>query len=363
MKKTNIKLINGDDALIVETNEIKMLRSESYNYVFNKGDGFFARWGKTKDDDDSCLSVARPEIADIEISTACKQNCPMCYKSNNPNGVNMSLETYKKILDKITEEPTITQVALGTTDIDANGDMWDIMAYTRSKDISVNITINGSRMKKEYYDNLAMYCGAVAVSVGPGYNKDNSYNSVFELTNRGMSQINIHNMICMENFDYTMQVIKDVKSDKRLEHLKSLVFLSVKTKGRAKDRFTPLTQEKFNEICDFALKSNVSIGFDSCSSYRFLKYLQSNKEFSEETKKQMEQSVEMCESGHFSSYIDCFGKYSPCSFTPGTPGWEDGGIDILKVDNFIKDVWYNERTIKFREKLMSCGRDCPLYKI
>ena len=361
MKKTEIKLSNGEIATIVDTDKVKVLKSENYNFLFNKKNGYFAKWGK-RTEDDIDLKLARADIADIEISTSCFQNCPMCYKSNNPNGVNMSLDIYKKVLDKITEEPFICQVALGITDIDANKDIFDMMEYTRSKQIIPNVTINGSRMTPEYYDNLAKYCGAVAVSVGPGYNKENSYNSIFELTNRGMNQINIHHMICMENFDYTMQVIRDIKSNKKLERLKSLVFLSVKTKGRAKDRFTSLTQEKFNEICDFALKSNISIGFDSCSRHRFLKYLQSNNELSSESKKQMEQSVEMCESGHFSLYIDVNGKYSPCSFTPGTPGWEDGGIDILKVDSF-KDVWYNERTNKFREKLISCGRDCPLYKI
>ena len=92
---------------IVETKDTKIFRSSDYNYNFNKKTGFFARWGKTKEDDP--LYGPSPEIADIEITTKCMgvggKLCPFCYKSNTPNGKNMSFDTFKKMIDKFPTYP------------------------------------------------------------------------------------------------------------------------------------------------------------------------------------------------------------------------------------------------------------------
>lgn len=361
-KKTTIKLINGEDAIIMDSDKLKVLKSENYNFLFKKDDGFFARWGKTKEDDGD-PEIGLPEIADIEIDTACKQNCSFCYKANNKIGEYMSLETFKKIFEKITKIPSITQIAFGITDIDSNPYMWDIFDWAKSHDIVPNVTINASRMTSELYDKLAKTMGAVAVSVGVGYNKNNSYNAIKELCDRGMTQVNIHNMICMENFDYTIQLIKDCKTDIRLKNLGALVFLSLKTKGRAEENgFTQLPQEKFDEICEFALKENIRMGFDSCGSHKFLAFLKKTDSLNDKQKQDMSQSVECCESSCYSLYIDVKGNYFPCSFTPNTKNWERG-INIIESEDFIKDVWQNEKTVKFRKNLIGCGRDCPIYKI
>ena len=76
---------------IIETKDSKILKSESYNFTFNKKTGMFARWGKTQDDDPI---MGMPEIADIEITTSCSGPdgvpCKFCSpagtKVNTPNG-------------------------------------------------------------------------------------------------------------------------------------------------------------------------------------------------------------------------------------------------------------------------------------
>jgi hypothetical protein len=103
---------------ITENNEWKLVRSENYNYNFNKKSGLFMRWGKTKNDDPE-FSPYGPEILDIEISTICHGAngipCSFCYKSNTAKGHNMSFETFKKILDKLPK--TIGQIAFGLGDL------------------------------------------------------------------------------------------------------------------------------------------------------------------------------------------------------------------------------------------------------
>ena len=88
---------------IFENKVFKAFSSENYHYTFNKETGYFERFGKTPDDDPD-FSEFGPEIADIEVTTKCMgvggKLCPFCYKSNTPNGENMSFETFKKMLDK-----------------------------------------------------------------------------------------------------------------------------------------------------------------------------------------------------------------------------------------------------------------------
>ena len=55
------------DYRIMEDGESKCLASEEYNYAFNKRTGFFARWGRTLEDDPQ-WSPFGPEILDLEIS-------------------------------------------------------------------------------------------------------------------------------------------------------------------------------------------------------------------------------------------------------------------------------------------------------
>jgi hypothetical protein len=86
---------------IFENPKAKAFRSENYNFNFNKQSGLFMRWGKTEDDDPI---VGLPEILDIEVSEIChgvnNVPCPFCYKSNvGFKGRNMSLETFKKVID------------------------------------------------------------------------------------------------------------------------------------------------------------------------------------------------------------------------------------------------------------------------
>ena len=98
---------------IVESEKAKVCQSESYNFIFNKDTGYFARWGKTKDEDPD-MSPIGPEILDLEISSGgdCSGKCPFCYKCNGVNGdptYNMTFDEFKTIFDKMPK--TLTQIA------------------------------------------------------------------------------------------------------------------------------------------------------------------------------------------------------------------------------------------------------------
>ena len=172
-----------------------------------------------------------------------------------------------------------------------------------------------------------------------------------------MDQVNIHFMISDETFEKAISLIEDRQSDERLSKMNAIVFLSLKKKGRAKNRYNQLSQEKFNELVNYALSRNVAIGFDSCSAFKFLKSVGNDSHY--------ETYIEPCESGLFSSYFNVKGEFFPCSFMEGESNWKDG-IKLEDVDNFLNDLWHNERVIKFRNdviKCRKCKKSCVYYEI
>lgn len=359
MKKEEIKLNNDDNVIIVDYDKVKILSSNRYNYIFNKSNGLFIRWGENKNDDGD-LSLGLPEILDIEISTTCHgigSPCKFCYKSNTINGKYMNLETFEKVFNKM--PLSVTQIAFGIGDIDGNPDMWKIFEYCHNNGVIPNVTINCNRMTTEYFDKLSKYCGAVACSY---YNKYLTYNAIKELTDRNMKQVNMHYMISEETIDNVYDIINDIINDERLSKMNSIVFLSLKQKGNAINGFTQLSQDKFNKLCDILLSNNIKFGFDSCTSCKFLNYLKINTSLTEEYKKELYQYVEPCESSIYSSYISVDAKYYPCSFCEGVGDWKEG-ISILDSENFLNDVWYNDKTNKFRSSILNNNRNCIYYKI
>jgi hypothetical protein len=330
---------------------MKIYKSKDYNYIFNTKNGVFARWGKTLEDNPICAPT--PEILDLEISTICSQGCSHCYKSNTTEGKNMSLETFKKLISKFKILPM--QIAFGIGDIDKNKDLWNIMTYCRQIGIVPNITINGSRMTPYYYNMLAKLCGAVAVS---HYNNDNvCFNCIEELTERGMTQINIHKLLAEDTLQSCNDLMLKSKTDRRLKNLNAIVFLYLKKKG-IRNTFNYVNFNDYQKLVDYALDNNIRIGFDSCSANLFLKAIKDRKEY-----KQLEPMVEPCESfGLFSSYINVEGKYFPCSFCEGEKGWEEG-IDVLKCKDFVADVWKSDRLNLWKEKSLACNRKCLVFNL
>jgi MoaA/NifB/PqqE/SkfB family radical SAM enzyme len=326
---------------------IRVHNSAGYKWVFDTSNGEFMRWGKTKTDDPQYSAIG-PEILDIEVSTICSQGCVFCYKSNLPTGKNMSFDTFKIIIDKM--KYNLTQVAFGIGDLDANPDLRKMMAYCRSLDIIPNITINGHNLTDDWAEYLVSMCGAVSVS---NYNMHDCYNTVEKLTNYGLKQCNIHQLLSAESWSKCHTLLYDVRYDERLAKLNAVVFLSLKKKGRG-EKHTTVTEVMFNELVTRLLKENIRFGFDSCSAIKLMKYLEEHPEF-----KQLNTYIEPCEAGLFSSYVNVDGRYFPCSFSEQI----GGGIDILKKDYFLRDVWNEDSNIIWRNILLTCKRNCPIYKI
>jgi len=348
--------------IVLDNNKEKRVISPNYSFYFNKTTGFFIRYD-TEEGKEVEFSPVGGEILDLEITDICEgingKVCPFCYKANLPtNKQNMSFETFKIIFDKITKNKILTQIAFGADSHGtSNPDIWKIMEYTREHGVIPNITV--AQIDEDTADKLVKYCGAVAVSVYD--DKDVAYNSVKMLTDREMKQVNIHRLIEKNSYVKTIELLNDIKNDKRLQKLNAIVFLSLKQKGRGV-HFERIDDIQFMALVKQALEMKINFGFDSCSAPKFvkaIKMLNCYDKFIDMT--------EPCESSLFSMYINVKGEFYPCSFTEGTNGWEQG-IDVVHCNDFLKDVWYNQKVVDFRKKLL-CNKDCngcrqcPVYNV
>jgi len=344
---------------IIEDACVKLCESPDYNYAFDKRTGFFARWGKTKEDDPE--RAPGPELLDIEIDTACDgvpgpggkaAPCRFCYKANRRDGQRMSLDTFKRLFAKFPK--TVTQIAFGLTNVYGNDEMWRIFQHTRDNGVIPNVTINGHGLTDELADRLVNVMGAVSVSRYEP--KGTCYDAVKMLTDRGMSQCNIHQLVSEETYTACLQVLQDMKSDPRLAKLNAVVFLMLKPKGRG-ESMTPLRDKaKYRALVDYALKRGLNIGFDSCSIPSFLSVTEGHP-----LHEQFVRDTDRCESGLFSLYIDVEGKAWPCSFSQD--GHRVEPVDVLAVEDFNRDVWEGPELALWRARLCANCRSCPLYDI
>ena len=356
---------------IIDTPSLRTIKSENYNRVFDKRTGYMRRWGKTEDaKDDPTWSPFGPELLDIEITTACsgpgnKGPCKWCYKANTSTGKSMSLDTFKAIMNKLAYTGkgvgpckdikiwSFEQIAFGLdAKCESNKDWIDIFKYTKECLITPNLTI--ADISDETADHIASLAGACAVSRYE--DKNLCYDSIKRLTDRGMTQVNIHALTADQTYDWIMETLQDRLTDPRLAKLNAIVMLSLKQKGRGTS-MTPLSQDKYNNLVKYAMDHNISIGMDSCSAHKALKAFEGTSQY-----ESVQNLIEPCESSKFSLYIDVDGYIYPCSFAAGTPGWESG-INLLSYSNFIKEVWNGPRLSEFRDKLECNGRHCPYFTI
>ena len=323
------------------------------------------RWGKTLKDDPDCAPL--PEILDIEITTICsgvpqldgiRRPCSFCYKSNGPKGKNMSFDTFKTIIDNMTFEdgtPCLLQVAFGgDSQATSNPDLLKMMHYLRSKGIVPNITVADltDKMAKE----LSQVVGGIAVSRYA--NKDVCYDTVKRLTDCGLNQVNIHQLVSSQTEAQVYETINDRLKDSRLAKLNAIVLLNLKQVGRGITH-QPLEYEKFKSIVHYALSKNVGLGFDSCGAYKFLKSVQNHKNF-----EIFNTLSEPCESSVMSSFINVDGDYFPCSFA------EKYFQPMSTLTGNFSLIWNSPEVQEFRTKLLETAtknelkcRTCPLFSI
>ena len=365
----------------------------SFNMMFRKSDGLTAKWGRTMDDDPTHCPWGN-EIADIEITTACRgirgidkttgktsvndcdrRVCDFCYKSNQPNGSHMPFDTFKAVFDKMNQPKTMTQIALGVdAECRTNPDVWRIMDYCNENDVTPNVTV--ADIDHGTAENIVKRCGACAVSCYER-NKNCCYDSIKLLTDEAKRQgrdsfkVNMHLLVSHETEKFVFEVLNDRLNDERLKGMGAIVLLSLKQKGRGK-AFSKMDDEVYRKVIFFLQDNHISYGSDSCGANRLmasLKEYYKDKENGEEQYKRVLNCIEPCESLLASIYVSVKGEVFPCSFMEGEDGWKEG-INLLddRYKNFTTQVWNHPRVLEWRQNSLRCidcngCNQCPHYEI
>ena len=337
--------VNNKIYYVVDGSFTKIAYGPDYNFIFDKRNGDFKRWG-TSFEDDPLFSPIGPEILDLEISVnGCPAGCNFCYKNNtNEPAQNMPFETFKHIMDNMPK--CLTQIAFGITGIQTHPDFLKMMHYCREIGIIPNFTLSGIDLTNEMAEKCAKVIGALAVSA---YQTDKNvcYDAVKKFVDLGIKQTNIHLMVSQETLPFVYEVLEDRQNDPRLQDMSSIVFLGVKPKGRATDGFHSLSVEEYDKLIQYCFERDLSIGFDSCSAPKFEAAVK-GMNIEEKRKKALIECSESCESSLFSSYINFKGEYWHCSFSEEESG--QTFVDVTSTKNFLKDVWYSKSVCTFRNK-------------
>ncbi len=346
---------------IIDGKQFRRVEGVDYHSIFDFRSGYFVRWGRSLSDDNT---PPVPEVLDLEVTTSCTgvngRLCPYCYKANTPNGRNMDFDTFKRIFDSLPK--TLTQIAFSAdSTLEANPDVFRMLEYCRNNDHnyvvpSISVAQLDAATAKKLYD---AHAGCVGVSRYE--DKEAAYDTVKLLTDLSGTdewhwQINMHLVISDDTFEQTMETLRDIGSDPRLAKLHSVVFLSLKQKGRGACSQL-ISPENFRTIIEYSKSNLPMFGLDVCATPKLLEVWDSQ---------ETQMCSDPCDSGIYGFYINVDGEAFPCSFLENTKGWEEG-VDVLGAADFVDEVWHGEKFDTHRKELKTMhqctNRLCPAWEI
>lgn len=358
----NSSTINGD---IMDTNitvqnvdsDTKLYQDNIYKFqeLFNRNTGEYVRNDSKETNSDSFMR-SFPVLLDIGIMGGCK-SCNVCkadcYQGGKPYNPekDMKIEDYKKIIDEGSKKG-LQQIALGGAgNPNDHKDFEEILKYTKEHDIIPNYTTSGIELTDKAVQLTKKYCGAVAVS---WYYQQFTVDALNKFIKSGM-KTSIHFVLSKKSIDDAINILENhtltyIDKEGTLKVYKfddksinAVIFLLYKPVGRgSKDNILTIDKDNEKIIKFFSLvgrKHPFKIGFDSCSIPAVIRY-SDNIEIN---------SVDSCEGGRFSAYINANMIMTPCSFDQSLK------YGVPLKDNTIENVWNSDKFTLFRSKLgLSC---------
>jgi radical SAM protein with 4Fe4S-binding SPASM domain len=320
---------------------IQRRHSPEYNFVGHRESGFTARWGRSLEEDP--VRAPWPELVDISISNRCAKGCDFCYRDSTPDGASMSAADYDFVLDCLTSPRwgTPFQVALGGGEPLEHPELVDILDITSRHGIIANLTTNGMLLNPTIVAALSGRVGAVALSAY-GLRLLN-LDKVSLLVRHGV-RTNLHFILDEDTLDEAERIASG-ELDCELGELSAVVFLTRKPRGRSNARGLlrfgdPRLARFLDAVAD--RRSKLALGFDACAVPLLLQHGRIDA-----------RTVDACECGFFSIYVDEQLEVRPCSFCPtGDHAWNLRRVDFAKVwEDYLAEYRAGQSSV-------SCSRNC-----
>jgi len=315
--------------------------ASGYNFIGVPDTGLTVRWGSSVETDPK--RAPWPELADISISNRCSKGCAFCYRDSTPEGGLMTLDAYRYALESLTSPVwgPVFQVALGGGEPLEHPDFLQMLDMTREKGIIANFTTNGDLLDETWAQALKGRVGAVAVSA---QSTDALPTRAIRLLSGAGIRTNLHFILSKSSLAQAAELLEG-KHDQALEGATGIVFLTHKPRGRAgKDdclEYGGAEMGRFLELARHS-RSQIPIGFDACFVPPVLRHGCADP-----------RTVDACECGFFSVYIDEGLNVKPCSFAPD----DQDTWSLLEWD--FQTIW-NDFYANYREDQSAnvCGSPC-----
>lgn len=315
--------------------------SRAYNFVGEPATGLTVRWGTDLETDPH--RAPWPELVDISVSNRCTKGCAFCYRDSRPDGELMSLEAYEYVLEQLTSPlwGAPFQVALGGGEPLEHPQFLGILEATAVRGIVANFTTNGLHLDSTWAKLLPGRAGAVALSVPRISELDPSRPRM--LRDAGV-RTNLHFILDRDSLPEAIEIARGLH-DRFLSDLSGIVFLTRKPKGRASPQgcleFGDPLLDRFLELVANP-RTRIPLGFDACAVPLLLQSGCADP-----------RTVDACECGFFSAYIDEKLDVKPCSFDMG-----DAWTSNLFEEDFAT-IW-EERWEPYRlaQSAQVCAREC-----
>lgn len=341
----------------------KIDKQNRFISLFNPKTGFYMRSGvideNGKDTGVDPFMTSFPELLDIGVMGRCLHGeSGLCVKSGiecYQDGLhikkeNMKFENFKKIIDQCRGK--VFQVALGGRgDVNKHEEFEELVKYCRKNNIVPNYTTSGLGLTQKEVEITKKYCGAVAVSE---YRSEYTRRAIKMFVDAGI-RTNIHFVLGNNTIDEAIYKLENNEFDKGIN---AVIFLMHKPIGLGSYKNVLNVDDervkKFFEIVDNN-RFDFKIGFDSCSCSGIINF----------TSKINRDSIDFCEGGRYSAYIDAQMNIMPCSFGNQNSKW------FVNLNEFtIKEAWNSEVFNEFRSSLKyscqkckdrnNCGGGCPI---
>lgn len=327
--KLKYNLLDGTEATIIDGDKSKIMTSPNYNYLLNKRDGLFIRFGKTPEES-PLAQLALPENLTILLNEI----------DGSGNELVMGLDTYKVILNKIPKS-----VAFINLDISFKYDhIREVIEESLRRGFLLNLIYNSDNRGANPFDVPNDFYGIKSINIRYGSQEETLSRviNIFEI-------INIDLPLYNNTYSYIMHILKEYgKNDK----ITSFNFYYDDNLG-FKEKMDKLD---FLKIVNYLSWNDIPFNMHSCLTKDFLEFSKVN--FAERYE-DFENSVPLCDTAVYSGYIDTFGKFFNFKDENSV------GFDIVKCDDFINDIWNDESTKIFRNEIVSCKNcktNCKIYR-
>jgi radical SAM protein with 4Fe4S-binding SPASM domain len=298
--------------------------------------------GKIVDTDVDPFMTDYPQLIDVGIMGHCihgkKGLCSkagvQCYQNGlNHHCDNMSVEDFKSIC--MQSAGKTLQIALGGRgDPNKHENFAEILDLCETFGIVPNYTTSGLDLTDNEVELTKTHCGAVAVSF---YRSDYTLNALRKFINAGV-KTNIHYVLSKTTIDEAIHNLQNNKyflDEDFAKDINAVIFLLHKPVGLGqRNQMLDMNDERvktFFSLID--MKQNFKIGFDSCTVPGILNHC---KEISRD-------SLDTCEGGRWSCYIDSDMNMLPCSFDNQDKKW---GVSLR--DHSIAEAWHSDMFDDFR---------------